>query len=170
MRVGGQTWFYWPVTVALSATLTALHLYFTALRNGRLGAPHALGGVFALALPVLPLAFATEARCHDAGAKTLFHPVWPLLLLSVPAWAFVLWALYRSAGETAAARPAIITLLATTTGFLVEYIVSNVLLLMRCNGTDPSPFVFQLAVAAVAAAITGPIVFFAMRSSVVPSR
>lgn len=99
MNIGAQTWFYWPITVAVSATVTGVLLYRRAARNERPALLSALGGVVALALPVVPLALATRARCNDTGQRTLFEPNWVFVGLGLAGWAIALWMLYRFAGR-----------------------------------------------------------------------
>lgn len=149
MNVGAQTWFYWPVTVAASATATAAHLYYCAARNGRPARRSAMGGVGALTFAVVPLALATRARCNDAGQRTLFEPSLILLCLGLAAWVAGLWALYRFAGEIphVAMRSAAGLAVVTCIGFAVEFFVSQVSLMTYCNGTAPGLRVIHLSVA-----------------------
>ncbi len=157
MNIGAQTWFYWPVTVAVSATAAAAHLYYCAARNGRPARLSALGGIGALALPVVPLALATRARCNDAGQRTFFEPNLILLCLGLAAWVAGLWGLYRFAGEIpeVATRSAAGLGVVTSIGFAVEFFVSQISLMTYCNGTAPWLRVAHLSVAAALALLGG---------------
>ena len=156
MNIGAQTWFYWPVTVAASATATAAHLYYCAARNGRPARLSALGGVAALSFPVLPLVFATRARCNDTGQRTFFEPSLILLGFGLGAWLACLWALYRFAGEfpEAATRSTAAIGAATCVGFVVEFYVSQISLMTYCNDTAPGLRLVHIGVA-VAIALLG---------------
>ena len=100
----------------------------------------ALGGVAALALPVVPLALATRARCNDTGQRTFFEPNWILLGLGIVGWAVALWMLCRFAGELpdAAIRAALVITVATSIGFWLEFWGSQISLMTYCNNTVPA--------------------------------
>ena len=123
MKIGAQTWFYWPVTVGVSATVTVFHLFHRASQNGRSAVLSSLGGVTALAMPAAVLATATRARCNDTGQRTFFEPNWIVLTLAVAAWTVALWRVYRFAGElpNEAVRPVLWITLPTLAGFVLEF-------------------------------------------------
>ena len=166
MNIGAQTWFYWPVTVAASATATAAHLYYCAARNGRPARLSALGGVAVLAIPVLPLALATRARCHDSGQRTFFEPNAILLVLGMVLWIAGLWALYRFAGETpeAATRSTTGIAVATSVGFVVEFFLSRISLMTYCNDTTPGLRLVHVGIAVAIAVLGGSAAVVVMKS------
>jgi hypothetical protein len=175
MNIGAQTWFYWPVTVAASATATAAHLYYCAARNGRPARLSALGGVAALAIPVLPLALATRARCNDTGQRTFFEPSLILLSVAIGAWIACLWALYRFAGKVpeSATRSTAAIGAATSVGFVVEFFASQISLMTYCNDTAPGLRLVHLGVAvaiALLGALTATAVMKSLRSTNPASR
>lgn len=166
MNIGAQTWFYWPVTVAASATATAAHLYYCARRNGRPSRLSALGGVGALAFTVVPLALATRARCNDTGQRTIFEPNVLLLGLGVVASVGGLWALYRFAGEDPgpATRSTAGIAVVASIGFALEFWVSQISMMTYCNETIPSLRVVHLGIAVAIAVIGGSTAALVMRS------
>ena len=157
MNIGAQTWFYWPVTVAISATVTGTLLYHRAVQNERPALLSALGGVAALALPVLPLALATRARCNDTGQRTFFEPNWVLVGLGLAGWAIALWMLYRFAGElpAAATRLTLGITVATSFGFWLEFWGSQISLMTYCNDTVPALRWVHLGIAIGIAVVGG---------------
>jgi hypothetical protein len=166
VNIGAQTWFYWPVTVAASATAIAAHLYYCATRNGRPARLSALGGVGALAFTVVPLALATRARCNDAGQRTFFEPNLILLFLGVAASVAGLWALYRFAGEDPeeATRSTAGIAGVTSIGFALEFFVSQISLMTYCSGTNPSLRVVHVGIAVAIAVSGGSAAALVMRS------
>lgn len=140
MKIGAQTWFYWPATVCLYAVAVGAHLYHRAAGNGRPALASAFGGVAALALPIVPLALSTRARCNDTGQRTFFEPNWVILAAGIAAWVLALWVLYRVAGDPpeAASRATALITVATLVGFWLEFVVSQISLMTYCNDTVPA--------------------------------
>lgn len=165
MTDGAVTWFYWPITFAVAATIAAFLLYRTARYYGkthRKGLVLGLCGALAASAPVVTIGLGLYARCADNGHLSRVRPaVLILALIILLGWLAALWLLFWAAGmaPVESQRPPTRIFLFMVPAMIIEFGISTISLEEYCFG-DPSWMNRQL-LAAVVLPVVG-VLFLAM--------
>lgn len=161
-------WFYWPITLALTAGFLAAHLYFTATRHdrssGAAGSVASLGAL-SVGVPAIPLAVGLSPGCSDTGTATFFEPSWIMVGIAVVLWGVAIALLYCTAGSRLDASGCWALGIVIIAGVMaaMEYGISRTTLAMYCNDTIKAALGVQVVVAVVGGASVATVVTWSMR-------